>query len=287
MLFYTSSVVNTVLSHQKKGARVLSNSNNLVIKVFISTFVILGLVQSAVTKTKNEELAKIKSDISTLQEKLTQKESELEAINIQNKESDAKLENERSLMAEEIKNLKEKINSVTSYTETSLSSLSKDIIENKTEEAITLIKNKDFKNLSKIIHPVNGLTISSTPEIKVSSETAISKEHIATWNINDDKKYKWGVIDGEGKEIELTLKEYYDLYIYDNDYLDNAEIVYNKYQQRDESKKNNIYDVYKEGIVVEYFNKGTEENNFVDWSSIYLCFEKYNNSWYLSGIIHS
>lgn len=265
----------------------MANSNNLAIKVFISTFVILGLVQSAVTKSKNEELAKIKNDVSTLQEKLTQKESELEAINMQNKESDAKIENERSLMAEEIKNLKEKINSVSSYTEASLSSLSKDIIEKKTHETITFIKDKDFKNLAKNIHPINGLTLSSTTEIKVSADTSISKEVVATWDIDDDKKYTWGVIDGEGKEIELTLREYYNRYIYDNDYLNNSEINYSKYQQRDDSKKNNVYDVYKEGIVVEYFNKGTEENNFVDWTSIYLCFEKYNNSWYLSGIVHS
>ena len=49
----------------------------------------------------------------------------------------------------------------------------------------------------------------------------------------------------------------------------------------------NIYDVYNDGIIVEYFHKGTEDNNFVDWKSIYLCFERYNNEWYLSSIVHS
>lgn len=265
----------------------MSNSNNLAIKVLISTFVILGLVQSAVTKSKNEELTKIKNDVSTLQEKLSQKELELEQITTKNKESDAKIENERSLMVEEIKNLKEKISSVSNYTEASLSSLSKDIIENTANEAITNIKDKNFKNLSKIIHPINGLTLSNTTEIKVSSMTAIPKDTVANWDIDDEKKYKWGVLDGEGKEIELTLKEYYDLYIYDTDYINKAEISYSKFQQRDDSKKNNVYEVYKEGIVVEYFDKGTKRNNYVDWKSIYLCFEKYNNTWYLSGIVHS
>lgn len=265
----------------------MNNHDNLAIKVFISTCVILALVQSTVTKSKNEELSNMKKDLSTLQDTIAQKELEIQNITSKRLEADAKLESDRNLMTEEINTLKEKIDNVNSYIETNLSALSKDIIEDKALDTITLIKDKDFKGLSKLVHPINGLILSSTPEIKISIESAIKKDTIANWTIKDDKKYTWGVFDGEGKEIELTLEDYYNLYIYDVDYLNKAEVTYNKLTQRDESKKINVYELYKEGIVVEYFYKGTEENNYVDWKSIYLCFEKYNNDWYLSGIVHS
>lgn len=264
----------------------MNNSNNLTIKVFISVCVIFALVQSRVTKLKNEELDVIKNELSSLQATIDQKELEIKQITSKNLEEDAKLESERNLMSKEIEELKEKVDKNTSYIESNLSSLSQEIIEKQAQKVIRLIKEKDFKGLSKEIHPANGLTLSSTPEIKISHSTIISKDTVANWKFSD-KQYKWGVLDGEGNQIELTLEEYYNLYIYDIDYANEAEISYNKNIERAEGKKVNIYEVYNEGIVVEYFFKGTKENNFVDWKSIYLCFERYNNAWYLSAIIHS
>ena len=264
----------------------MKNSNNLAIKIFISTCIVLALVQSTVAKSKNEELSMMKNDLSSLQATITQKELEIQQITSKNLEADAKLASEKDLMSEEIDSLKEKVDKINNYIETNLSSLSKEIIEEKTHNAIRLIRDKDFKNLSKMIHPTNGLLISSTPEIKISVEGSISKDKIANWTFNDTK-YKWGVLDGEGKQIELSLEEYYNMYIYDVDYANKSEISYNKYIQRSDSKITNVYDVFKDGIVVEYFYKGTQENNYVDWKSIYLCYEKYNKEWYLAGIVHS
>lgn len=264
----------------------MSNSNNLAIKVFISACVIFALVQSRVTELKNEELDVIKNELSSLQATIEQKELEIKQITSKNLEEDAKLESERNLMSKEIEELKEKVDKNTSYIETNLSSLSQEIIEKQTHKVIRLIRDKDFKGLSKEVHPINGLTLSSTPEIKLNHNITVSKDTIANWKFSD-KKFKWGVLDGEGNQIELTLEEYYNLYMYDTDYANKAEISYNKYIERADGKKVNIYEAYKDGIVVEYFFKGTEENNFVDWKSIYLCFERYNNAWYLSAIAHS
>lgn len=265
----------------------MRKQNNIAIKVFISICILLALIKSTVNKGKNEELSNMKNDLSSLQEKFSQKEIEIQNLTNQNKEADAKTESDRNLMAEEIKTLSEKVNNINNYIEANLSTLSQDIISNKDTVIINLIKKQDFKELSKYVHPVHGLTLSSSTELNQSRKFTVSKSVIASWDIDSSEKIDFGVLNGQGQPIKLTLKEYYDSFIYDVDYLKKGDITYNKYQERDKSKKINIYEVYKDGIVVEYFFNGSKENKYVDWSSLYLGYEKYNDEWYLSGIFHS
>lgn len=267
----------------------MKKTANTVTKILICTLVVYELIQTNSQKKQFEELGVLKKEVNDLQTALSQKQGEIESINSQKEAFGKQIEEEKELMKDEIKELKETASNLNEYmasTEQTLSTLSKDLISDTTHTVIRLIRDKDFQSLSKYVHPNKGLKISHTTDLKTSKENIIPYSQISSVYL-DTKKYTWGIIDGEGKDIKLSFKEYYDMYIYDVDYANKAEITYNKYTQRTTQGINDVYERYSSGIVVEYFYKGTEENNYIDWKSLYLCYEQIDSKWYLSAVIHS
>lgn len=262
--------------------------NNILLSAFVCIVVISELIQASEFKKQGAELNTLQQDISYLQKNINNKDVEIQNITTQKETLENNLKNEQTIMKDEIKQLEKKAKDMQEYRETTeknLSNLSKELIKEKATLAIQYIKNKNFERLSTLIHPSTELRLSSSTEIKQSTDVKINSEQLKKLT-TDTTKYKWGVLNGEGNQIELNFNEYYDLYIYDKDYANNAEVNYNKFIDRSD-KKTNVYEIYKEGIVVEYFFKGTEANNYMDWSSIYLGFENIEDKWYLTGIIHS
>lgn len=266
----------------------MKQDKNIFPKILICTLVVYELIQINSYKKETEKLGVLKQNVSDLQNSLTQKEQEVNSLT-QKLEAEKDIENEKKLMEDEIKKLEKTATDLNKYmvtTEQNLSALSKDIISEKTQIAVQYIKDKNFKKLAEMVHPTKHLRVSHTSEIQINSETLIKKEQLESLS-SDETKYTWGITDGQGQLIKLTFNEFYEKYIYDVDYATEAEITYNKYTQRPNQNNNNVYQIFNSGIVVEYFYKGSEENDYTDWKSLYLCFENYENTWYLSGIIHS
>lgn len=266
----------------------MKNKKNTFAKVLVCAFVVYELIQINNYKTEREKLGVLKQNVSDLQTSLKQKENEVN--NLTRKiEADKNLENEKKLMEEEIKKLEKTASELNKYmasSEQNLSNLSQSIIDEKASTTIKALKNKNFKDLVSIVHPTKGVRLSHTSEIQVNSEIIIKKEQLLSLS-KDNKKYNWGIINGQGQSVMLSFNEYYNNYIYDQDYFNSTERTFNKFVQRPNQTNNNIYDIYNSGIIVEYFHKGSKENNYTDWSSLYLAFENYENTWYLVAIIHS
>lgn len=263
-------------------------NKNFFSKVLICALIVYELIQINNYKKETEKLGILKQNVTDLQNSLTQKEQEVNSLT-QNLAAKKEIEDEKKLMEDEIKKLEKTASDLNKYmasTEQNLSALSKEIISERTQTAIQYIKDKNFKSLAEMIHPTKHLRVSHTSEIQINSETLINKEQLESLP-SDKTKYTWGITDGQGQLVNLTFEEFYEKYIYDVDYAKEAEVIYNKYTQRPNQNNNNVYQIFNSGIVVEYFYKGSEENDYTDWKSLYLCFESYENIWYLSGIIHS
>ncbi len=90
---------------------------------------------------------------------------------------------------------------------------------------IELIKTEDYAALSGWVHPTLGVRFSPYFYVNANSDIVMTPNDIA--NIaSDTSVYNWGAYDGTGDPIDLTFADYYDRFIYDQDYA-NPEVIGN------------------------------------------------------------
>lgn len=180
-------------------------------------------------------------------------------------------------LQEENKKLKDRINELEKENK-SLLSRSIDVIE--------LIKEKDMKGLSEFVHPTKGLRFSPYAYVDVEKDQVFTKEEVAKLG-EDTKTYTWGNYDGSGEPIDLNFNDYYDRFIYDEDFA-NPHIIGNNTIIGEGNTINNISEVYSEGHFIELHFTGIEQQyEGMDWRSLILVFEQYEGQWYLVGIVHN
>jgi hypothetical protein len=139
--------------------------------------------------------------------------------------------------------------------------------------------------LSAFVHPRLGVRFSPYAYVH-DSHLVFSPEKVK--NLLADKTvYTWGVSDGSGLPINLTFKEYYDRYIYDQDFANADEVGYNERLGYGNMIDNSM-EFYPESNIVEYHFPGFDSKlQGMDWRSLRLVFQQGDDNWYLVGIIHS
>ena len=134
------------------------------------------------------------------------------------------------------------------------------------------------------MHPEKGVRFSPYTYVEVDKDIVITSEEIKTLPDNG-KVYAWGYYDGIGDPIELTFEEYLAEFIYDYDFLNADEVIYDRQYDRGNTI-NNVFEVYEGSHILEYYYKGTPEYDGMDWRSIKLVFEEKDGTWYLVGVVH-
>ncbi|NJD02611.1 MAG: hypothetical protein FIA99_08460 [Ruminiclostridium sp.] len=103
----------------------------------------------------------------------------------------------------------------------------------------------------------------------------------------ETKKRLWGSFDGSGDPINMKFSEYYKKFVYNADFLEAPQIVFNQPVQRGNSLVN-LKEAYPDALSVEYHIPGIDpQYNGMDWKSLILMWEQKDGNWYLVGIIHS
>ena len=156
-----------------------------------------------------------------------------------------------------------------------------DYILTPSQEAILAIRDQDEDTLKELTHPVKGIRFSPYAYVDVNNNLVFDE-----FDFNSDKKYTWGNYDGRGNEISLTLSEYWDRFVFDKNFI-HAEKIRNNEVVGTGNTNNNIFTVYDNAITVEYYYPGTSEYDNMDWASLIISFEKYQDEWYLVGVTHN
>ena len=165
------------------------------------------------------------------------------------------------------------------------SEVAKEIIEKIAYELIVAIKDKD-PVISNYVHPVKGVRFTPYTTVSIESDIIFNKEDMKSF-FDDESSYVWGYYDGIGDEIKLTPSQYYEKFIYSQDFMHTAEIGYNEVLS-DGNMNENQFEIYKNPIVVEYYiPEVNPEFGGLDWQSLRLVFEEYEGNWKLVGIIHN
>ncbi|TFB15102.1 hypothetical protein E3U55_12685 [Filobacillus milosensis] len=158
-----------------------------------------------------------------------------------------------------------------------------EIIKQQADEVINHIAQKNTEDLSKMVHEEKGLLFS--PYVNISEQAQVFNLEQVDNFLNDSKTYTWGTQDGSGKPIELTPADYFEEYIYDRDYKNADEVLYDENKTRG-TMKNNINEVFPNSKVVEYYIEPSEEGG-MDWNSLNLVFqENSEGEWKLVAIVH-
>lgn len=152
-------------------------------------------------------------------------------------------------------------------------------------KVLTALKEKDMEALSSLIHPDKGVRFSPYTYVEVEKDIILSAEQIKT-SLDSEKLYIWGAYDGIGEPIELTFGEYLEKFVYNQDFINADEVLYDQYSQRGNTI-NNVFEAYTDAHVLEYHFRGFDPNyEGMDWESLKLVFEQNDGHWYLTGIVH-
>jgi len=157
------------------------------------------------------------------------------------------------------------------------------------ETAASLIKALSTKNadaIADLVHPTQGVRFTPYTYVSLEGDLVFSQKEMRSI-FDDQKVYLWGYYDGSGEPINLTPSQYYEKFIYVEDYANAKQVGYNKVLSSGNALENQ-FEVYNKPIVVEYYFPGfNPDYDGMDWRSLRLVFELYQNEWKLVGIINN
>lgn len=151
---------------------------------------------------------------------------------------------------------------------------------------LTALTGGDLEKLQLFMHPLKGTIFSATPFIDMNESVQLMDEDILALSKSTDKLV-WGIGEGTGEPIELTFNEYFDQYITSVNYRESyIEVNYGLIPARGNAALN-YKELFPDSIAVEYFYPGTETYEGLDYSSLILVFEKYEDDFYLVAVMNS
>lgn len=204
----------------------------------------------------------------------TNLQGELEAKNIQIE----KLEEEKQVLEDKIVEL-EKIadNEPVPTLQNSLLSTALEVME--------VIADEDMSGLSAYIDQTQGVRFSPYGYIDLANHQVFTAAQVPGL-MNDPQIFSWGSYDGTGDPIDLSFADYFEDFVYDEDFI-NPHMIGNNLLIGKGNTLNNIADVYPNGEFVEFHFTGFDpQYEGIDWTSLRLVFEENNGTWYLIGIVH-
>lgn len=166
------------------------------------------------------------------------------------------------------------------------SSEAKAIIADVAHAVMQALRTKDAEKLAQYVHPVKGVRFTPYTYVDTGRDLVFTTDEIRNF-FNNQQRYLWGYYDGSGEEILLTPSEYYAKFVYSADFINAEQIGYNQVLGFGNMLENQ-FEVYDNPIIVEYYFSGFDPvYEGMDWQSLRLVFEEYENAWRLTGIIHN
>ncbi len=144
----------------------------------------------------------------------------------------------------------------------------------------------NFKNIAKHIHPTKGVQFSMYAYVDGKKDKRFSRQQFLTYLKKSRIKFTWGEMDGSGDLHITTLPNYLSKWI-QAERFDNGSIAINKFKGSGNSL-NNLREVYPNAdrnSIVEFYDKGREEYEGMDWRAMRLVFEDYQGRSYLVAIV--
>jgi hypothetical protein len=152
-------------------------------------------------------------------------------------------------------------------------------------QILTFIKDKNYKKISEYVHPTLGVRFSPYAFVDTTLNVKLTAVSLME-QIQKQNKLTWGNFDGSGDSIRLTIQEYFNRFVYNADFVNAEKRSHNKVIGKGNTISN-LENIYKDCDFTEsYFPELDKKFEGMDWCSLRLVFKKFNNQYYLVGIVH-
>lgn len=156
---------------------------------------------------------------------------------------------------------------------------------NAAREVASALQDRDLKRLEEWIDPVRGVRFAPYAHLDEKAETAWLPDRLPSFK--DTRTFVWGAYDGSGEKIELSFRDYFEKFVYDQDFADAPDISVNKLLGKGNTAFN-VQDVYPGASYVEFHYPGFDgKADGQDWESLILVFTPSGQDWRLCAIVHS
>lgn len=144
----------------------------------------------------------------------------------------------------------------------------------------------DFETVASYVHLEKGVTFTPYSTVNPDVDLCFTPSQIAAL-ASDETVYIWGVWDGLGEPISLSVTDYFERFVLSQDFTQAPNIGIDTVQSSGNSIEN-VSAIFDQGRYVEYYYPQIDPQFAgLDWCALKLVFEVYNNQWALVGIIHS
>ena len=146
------------------------------------------------------------------------------------------------------------------------------------------LANNDFARITDDIHPTRGVRFSMYAYVHLDKDKVFSREQFAQYLQQPKIRFTWGDLDGTGELLIVPLPTYLETWV-DARKFNDARIKINEFESRG-NMINNVKDIYPKSDVVDFYHKGTDEYDGMDWRGMRLVFDNYQGKRYLIAIIN-
>ena len=151
---------------------------------------------------------------------------------------------------------------------------------------VSALDEKDYPSLAQLVHSRLGVTFTPYSTVDLTTDLTFTAEEIRALAGNT-QRYIWGITDGSGAPIEMTMQEFMDAYIYAADYSKAPSVGIDEILQTGNALEN-VDEVYEDARFVEFHYDGLDPAlEGLDWCSLKVVLLPEGDEWRLIGLIHS
>lgn len=153
-------------------------------------------------------------------------------------------------------------------------------------DAAAALKQQDYQALAAMAHPTDGVVFTPYSTVELDANVSFTPAQLARLK-QDTAKYVWGIIDGKGDPLELTVAEYFARFVYNADYIQAPMLGIDQVIGSGNALEN-VSEVFPDARFVEFYFPGIQpEYSGFDWCGLKLVFLEYRGEYKLRAVIHS
>ncbi|MBB6733033.1 hypothetical protein [Cohnella zeiphila] len=161
----------------------------------------------------------------------------------------------------------------------------KSALHDAAKDVVEALRDRDLKRLAGWIDGERGLRFSPYAHLDAKSGLVFKAGQLPSFR--DADKLEWGVYDGSGEPISLTFRDYFEKFVYDQDFADAPDMNENKLKGKGNSAYNG-QEVYPGSSFVEFHYPGFDDKlEGQDWESLILTFVPSGRDWRLCAVTHA
>ena len=144
------------------------------------------------------------------------------------------------------------------------------IIASQAARVVTLLKQRNLRELSRLVHPVKGVRFSPYAFLNQKANVSFTAATISG-ALQETRRRVWGTYQGSGARSGLRLPNTTSRFIYDRDFATASKISYNGGPLVQGNTHDNSFEEYPNAIIVENHMPGVQPaQEGMDWASLRL-----------------